>query len=81
MVAEGVVTTLRRAGDNDKADLDRRSLAIYLGVIRALLENERLLVEPYVSRAPTPSSFALSFMNSSNCYTNPFPQFCPFYSL
>jgi transcription initiation factor TFIID subunit 6 len=48
-VAEGVVTTLRRDGDNDEVDLDRRSLAIYLDVISALLENERLLVEPYVS--------------------------------
>ena len=80
-VAEGVVTTLRRDGDNDEVDLDRRSLAIYLDVISALLENERLLVEPYVSRAPTPSSFVRSCMNSSNSYTNSFPQFCPFYSL
>lgn len=48
-VAEGVVATLRRDGDGDDADLDRRSLDIYLDVINALLENERLLVEPYVS--------------------------------
>jgi len=54
-VAEGVVTTLRRDGDNDEVDLDRRSLAIYLDVISALLENERLLVEPYVSLLFEPS--------------------------
>lgn len=48
-VAEGVVSTLRRDGDGDEVDVDRKSLDIYLDVISALLENERLLVEPYVS--------------------------------
>lgn len=43
------MATLRRDGDGDEVDLDRRSLDIYLDVISALLENERLLVEPYVS--------------------------------
>jgi len=42
-------------GDNDEVDLDRRSLAIYLDVISALLEDERLLAEPYVSLLFEPS--------------------------
>jgi transcription initiation factor TFIID subunit 6 len=48
-VGEGVVNTLRREGvEGDEMDLDRRSLDIYLDVLSALLENERLFVEPYV---------------------------------
>jgi transcription initiation factor TFIID subunit 6 len=49
-LGEGVVNTLRReAIEGDEMDLDRRSLDIYLDVLSALLENERLFVEPYVS--------------------------------
>lgn len=74
-VAEGVVTTLRRDGDNDEVDLDRRSLAIYLDVISALLENERLLVEPYVSLAPNPSFLLRSFTIRRKATPIPPPNF------
>ncbi|KAF8315128.1 TAF-domain-containing protein [Clavulina sp. PMI_390] len=53
-VAEGVVAAIKRDTDNEDVDLDRRSLDIYLDVINALLENERLLVEPYLHQMLPP---------------------------
>lgn len=48
-VGEGVVGALRRdANEGDEMDVDRRSLEVFLQVIGALLENDRLFVEPYV---------------------------------
>lgn len=91
-VAEGVVATLRRDGDGDadgegEGDVDRKSLGVYLDVIGALLENERLLVEPYVSgsqlnvspianeRLDLTRLFIFSYINSfPHCYPFSSPQ-------
>ena len=54
-VAEGVVAVIRDGDEGGEGDIDRKSLAIYMDVIAALLDNDRLFVEPYVSSSNYPS--------------------------
>ncbi|KAF8333466.1 TATA box binding protein associated factor-domain-containing protein [Cantharellus anzutake] len=68
-IGEGVVASLRRdSTDGEDVDFDRKSLDIYLDAISALLENDRLFVEPYLHQLLPP---ILSILLTSTLPTPP----------
>ena len=74
-VGEGVVTAPKE-GAQSKAD--GRSLEVLLDVVSAILENNTLLIEPYVSNPPNPSQ--LSKLISFVCITCYLVNHSPFHA-
>jgi len=73
-IGEGVITSLRRDSvDGEDVDFDRKSLDIYLDAISALLENDRLFIEPYVCLRRTFPSHSPCADLSTSCINSSRP--------
>jgi len=69
-VGEGVVNALRRDGEIELVDVDRARIEVMMEVIAALLDNERLFVEPYLHQLLPPILSVL--LTSSLSISHPF---------
>lgn len=67
-VGEGVVTALKEGA---QTEADGRSLEVLLDVVSAILENNTLFIEPYVSDTPNPTQSRNLILYSSTNYYQP----------